>query len=120
MFKKTPVVKQKIFGTRPGVQSPEKLGSQAVREVAGTGTCFYFLPLPTPSASGPLVMGISDEFQNSGNFRITNALRAARCCNHCNAGLIFPATIQAKKRAAHCTKHLDKVLCNHSSKPTQK
>lgn len=60
MFWLTPVVKQKIFGTRPGVQSPKEQGSQAVWEGAGTGTSFYFLPLPSPSASSLPAMGISD------------------------------------------------------------
>lgn len=54
------MVKQKIFDTRPGVQSPEEQGSQAVWEGAGTGTCLYFLPPPTPLASSLLAMGISD------------------------------------------------------------
>lgn len=113
MFWLTPMVKQKAFGTRPDVQIPREKGSQAVWEGLGTGTCFYFLPIPAPLACSLPPTGIS-VVQN--HIQSTELARLRRHCNRCNTKFIFPVTIQPKKSMAQCIKNIDKVLCNHSLK----
>lgn len=113
MFWLTPMVKQKAFGTRPDVQIPREKGSQAVWEGLGTGTCFYFPPIPAPLACSLPPTGISVV---PNHIQSTELARLWRHCNHCNAKFIFPVTIQPKKSMAQCFKNLDKVLCNRSLK----
>lgn len=91
---------------------PQGEGKPACVGRVQTGTCCYFLSIPTPLTSSLRPMGVSD-VQN--HIQSTELARLWRHCNHCNAEFIFPVTIQPKESMAQRVKHLDKVLHNHSS-----
>lgn len=77
-----------------------------------TGTCCYFLPIPTPWTSSLHPMGISG-VQN--HIQSTELASLWRHCNHCNAEFIFPVTIQPSVWSISIKFHATTL-----PKPTQK